>query len=246
MKNIICFLTVSPSNSFYNFAKSLKNDNYDVFICIDNNKYKIPGYDNILPIIQINNKYCELYGFKNTVMYFNDRACARDKALYFFSIAKISFNKLWLIEEDVFIPTTTIISDIDSKYPEPDLLTNPNINTIYNYDDIKGWHWPKVRNSIMLPLPWSCSMISACRISRVLLERIGEYANKHKSLFLDEVLFNTICIHNSLIVLGIEELTHITFRDVWSINKIDKHHLYHPIKNTDIHILFRKKYSQKG
>jgi hypothetical protein len=208
MKNIICFLTVSPSNSFYTFAKSLQNDSYDVFICIDNNNYKIPGYDNILPIIQINNNYSQLYGFKNTVMsfkntvtYFKDKAYARDKALYFFSIAKIPFNKLWLIEEDVFIPTTSIISDIDIKYPEGDLLTNPNINTIYNYNEFNGWHWPKIINSINLPLPWSCSMISACRISPELLECIGDYANKNKTLFLDEVLFNTICIHNRLSVL---------------------------------------------
>ena len=239
MKNIICFLTVSPSHSFYTFAKSLKNDNYDVYICIDNNNYKIPGYDNILPIIQINNKYSELYGFKNTVMYFKDRACSRDKALYFFSMSKIAFNKLWLIEEDVFIPTTSIISDIDSKYPEGDLLTNPDINTVYNYNELKGWHWPKIINSINLPLPWSCSMISACRISKELLERIENYANKNKTLFLDEVLFNTICIHNGLSVLGIEELTNITFRDEWTINKIDNQHLYHPIKNTNIHTLFR-------
>ena len=244
MKNIICFLTVTPSNSFYTFAKSLQNDNYDVFICVDNNNYKIPKYDNILPIIQINNKLCESYGFKNTVMYFNNRACSRDKALYYFSTEKIEFNKLWLIEEDVFIPTTTIISDIDSKYPEADLLTNPNIKTIYHYNKLVKWHWPKVKNIIMLPLPWSCSMISACRISRELLERIQDYANKNNTLFLDEVLFNTICIHNGLSVLGIEEFTNITFRETWTIDKIDKQHFYHPIKNTDTHTVFRNTFEE--
>jgi hypothetical protein len=239
MKSIICFLTVAPSNSFYNFAKSLKNDNYDVFICIDKNDYKIPGYDFKIPLIQINNEQCEMYGFKNTVMYFKDRACARDKTLYYFSKQNIIFDKLWLIEEDVFIPTTSIISYIDSKYPEADLLTNPNINTIYKIDDIKGWHWPKIINSIKLPLPWSCSMISACRISQSLLECIEKYADYNKSLFLDEALFNTICIHNDLNISGIEELKNITFRETWTIDKINKEYLYHPIKNTDIHTYFR-------
>jgi hypothetical protein len=240
MKNIICFLTVTPSNSFYNFAKDLLDDNYDVFICIDKNDYKIPGYDFKIPLIQLNNECCEKYGFKNTVMYFKDRACARDKALYYFSKKKINFNKLWLIEEDVFIPNTSIISTIDSKYPEADLLTNPNINTIHKLEDIKGWHWPKIINNIKLPLPWSCSMISACRISGALLECIEKYANYNKSLFLDEALFNTICIHNGLSVLGIEELKNITFREDWNVNNITKDYLYHPVKNTYLHTIFRK------
>ena len=45
MNNIICFLTVNPSELFYNFVKILQdhNKNYDIYICIDNNNYTIPN-----------------------------------------------------------------------------------------------------------------------------------------------------------------------------------------------------------
>jgi hypothetical protein len=240
MKNIICFLTVAPSKPFYEFAKTLQNDNYDVYICIDRNGYKIPDYDFKIPIIQIDNKYSEYYGYKNSLMYFKNRACARDKALYYFSMSKTKFKYLWLIEDDVFIPTINIIPDIDLKYTESDLLTSSN-NIIHSLDEMTDWHWTKIKNDIKLPFPWSCSMICACRISPKLLECVANYAKKYKSLFLDEALFNTLCVHNSLTVVVIEELSKgITWREVWTLDKINEKHLYHPIKNFNDHIFLRK------
>jgi hypothetical protein len=240
MKNIICFLTVTPTKEFYDFATKLQDDNYDVYICIDRNDYKIPEYDSKIPIIQINNIMCEFYGFKNTVFYFKNKACARDKALYYFAMVKKEFKNLWLIEEDVFIPTLNIIQDIDIKYPDGDLLTSSNtmINTV---KQMSNWHWKNIKNDIKLPFPWSCSMICACRISPKLLQCIHNYAKMYKTLFLDEALFNTICDHNNLTILVIEELAEtITYKNIWTVNEINKNHLYHPVKNIKEHDIFRK------
>ena len=69
-----------------------------MYICIDKNDYVIPNYNNEINIIQIDNKVCEDAGFKSTVVWLNNKACSRDKALYYFCKHDIEFEYLWLIE----------------------------------------------------------------------------------------------------------------------------------------------------
>jgi hypothetical protein len=238
MKNIICFLTVTPTKEFYDFSKTFKNDDYDVYIVIDNNRYIIPNYDGVIPVIQIDNKYCESYGYKNTLYYFKDRACARDKALYYFVMSKKPFKNLWLIEDDVFIPNTSIIPNIDSKYPNRDLLCKANKIT-KSMANTNEWHWPKIKPHLFIPLPWSCSLICAIRISPKLLGCIANYAKTHGTLFLDEALFTTLAIHNRLSIGTIDELSKLEFNKIWPLDEISEQYIYHPIKNFKDHIFLR-------
>jgi hypothetical protein len=239
MKNIICFLTVKPTKEFYNFAKTLKNNEYDVYIIVDSNDYIIPEYDGAIPIIKVNNNICESRGFKNTLYYCNNKAFARDKALYYFTVSRISFKYLWLIEEDVFIPNTTIIPSIDSKYPNFDLLCKANKITSKITQPI-DWHWPKIKSNIFIQLPWACSLVCAIRITPKLLGCIAKYAKTFNTLFLDEALFNTIAIHNGLAIRAIEELSKLEFNKRWNINEFSEKYLYHPIKNIQDQIFIRK------
>jgi hypothetical protein len=239
MKNIICFLTVKPTKDFYDFAKNLKNNEYDVYIIIDSNEYMIPEYDGVIPIIKINNTICEARGFKNTLYYCKNKAFSRDKALYYFTVSKIPFRYLWMIEEDVFIPNTTIISSIDAKYPNFDLLCKANKVTSRITQPI-DWHWPKIKSNIFIQLPWACSLVCAIRITPKLLGCIANYAKMFNTLFLDEALFNTIAIHNGLSIRAIDELSKLEFNKIWNINEFSDKYLYHPIKNIQDQIYIRK------
>jgi hypothetical protein len=239
MKNIICFLTVKPTKEFYDFAKTFKNNEYDVYIIIDSNEYIIPEYDGVIPIIKVNNNVCESRGFKNTLYYCDNKAFARDKALYYFTVSRISFMYLWLIEEDVFIPNTTIIPSIDVKYPGYDLLCKANKITSKITQPV-DWHWPKIKSNIFIQLPWACSLVCAIRITPKLLGCIAKYAKMFNTLFLDEALFNTIAIHNGLSIRAIEELSKLEFNKRWNINDFSYKYLYHPIKNIQDQIFIRK------
>jgi len=242
--NIICFLTVKPSELYYNECKKLLNKKYDIFICIDDNEYNIPNYDNIIPIIKINNKECEDNGFKNTVIYCKNKACSRDKALYYFSRKyNKPFNYIWFIEEDVFFYDINTIINIDNKY-NGDLLSESNI-ILNNYDDINKWpHWNRVINETnnILTFPFSKSMICAVRISNKLLKLINNYAEKNKILFMDEALFNTLALQNNLIIINPEELKYITYRDTFNLDNVtNTKYMYHPIKDIEYQSIIRKK-----
>ena len=236
MNNIIkCFLTVTPNEKFYNFIKQLP-DIDNIYICIDNNDYNIPNYDGKIKIIKINKNESIENGFHSALTSFGShwtrKAGSRDKALYYFYKNKIDYDYIWFIEEDVFIPTIETIKNIDIKYPDNDLLVSNNKIIYKKHTD---WHWNLVNKQLnnKISLPYVCAMICAIRCSKKLLEYIFSHALKYKTLFMDEVMFNTISLHNNLNVKVIEELKTIVWRKKWTKNEININNLYHPVKSIE-------------
>jgi hypothetical protein len=226
---IICFLTVTPNELFLNFCKKLKSQNYYIYVVIDNNNYEIKNDDEII-IIQIDNKICEDAGYKNTVTYCKNRACSRDKALYYFCNHDIDYKYIWFIEEDVFIPDVFTILEIDNKYLSGDLLSSKNIIINNNSE------WPHTNRVIQecqskIELPYYKSMVCAVRCSKLLLSYIHEYATNNKTLFFCEVLFNTLAFKNNLEIINPSELSTIIYKYNWEKKDIQKSNLYHPIKD---------------
>lgn len=232
MNIIKCFLTVTPCEKFYNFVKQL-HDIDNIYICIDNNDYNIDNYDEKIKIIKINDNESIEKGFHSVIHpNFGRKCCSRDKALYYFYKNDIDYDYIWFIEEDVFIPTIETIKNIDIKYPDNDLLVSGN-HTIY--EKRTDWHWDLVNKQLSnkISLPYSNAMICTIRCSKKLLEYIFSHALKYKSLFLDEVMFNTLALHNNLNIKVIEELKTIVWRKEWTKNEINVNNLYHPVKSIE-------------
>lgn len=237
---IICFLTVNPNELFYDFVKQLpKTEN--IYICIDNNDYDIPNYDGKIRIIKIDNKKCENEGFKNTHSRIRG-ATSREKALYFFSKNDINYDYIWFIEEDVFIPTIKTLENIDRKYPDQDLLVRDHEMIHKRRDD---WHWKLVFNQLQskLDLPYASTKgagICAIRCSKKMIDCIQAFVAQHNTLFFCETMFNTIALHNRLVVKDIKELKTITWRRIWKKHEINIDNLYHPVKSIERQYEFRK------
>jgi len=233
-----CFLTVTPNALFYDFVKQLPDLN-NTYICIDNNNYNIPSFDNKVHIIKVNEKECIQHGFHSTLTSLIDgknwagKAGSRDKALYFFYKNQIKYDYIWFLEEDVFIPTIKTIQNIDNKYGDFDLLSSGH--GIHHSPNKTGWrHWNTVYSQLKnkINLPYAVSAICSIRCSKKLLECIFAHAVKYNSLCLDEAMFNTLALHNNLHVKAIQELSTIIWRKKggWQQNEINKNNLYHPVK----------------
>jgi len=255
--NIICLLSVKPCIKTYNFFNNIKlNTNYEVFIVIDDNNYKIdidnykefnenstdllnPIYKDIVKIIKINNKICEDNGYKNTVLWIEkNKACSRDKALFFFNKIYTNYNHIWFVEEDVFIPNINTITNIDNKYSNEDLLVQKH-NVIYEkvYDT---WHWNLINSHIKIDPPYASSYICAIRCSKKMLNCINEYASLYNDLFLDEALFNILAMYYKLNILCIAELENLNCCNEYNLFNInDENNLYHPIRSIDKQYLIR-------
>lgn len=237
--NIICFLSVRPSPRFYAMCKALHAAGpYPVYLCIDDSSYKIPDYDGAVPLIQIDAAEAEAAGYKGSVLYFKDRACSRDKALYYFSYGNVPpFKHVWFLEEDVFLPSYKTLPAIDSKWVDHDLLSSSHTVIQERRTD---WHWPHVFSQTDLGPPYAFSMICAVRVSKKLLTAIRTYAASQKGLFMDEALFNTLALQSGLRVGCPYELSTIEYRADWKDWQIELRNLYHPIKEVDEHERLRR------
>jgi len=224
-KKAIVFLCIKPSDHLIKVAKSLQNNEYSIFICVDDNNYN-KTLENI-NIIQYSNDKCNQQGYNNSSFIIKPNgSIAWDKALYHFCVKEKNYEHVWFIEDDVFIPNNTIISTIDSKYPNPDILSK---SKIINSTGELSWHWNQAQGK--LPLPWMRSLVPAIRLSRSVLSLVNRYVNKNKKLLFVEFMFHTLAMHKKLDIEAIPELEGIFYRKKWSFMNIKQTSLYHPVKN---------------
>jgi hypothetical protein len=232
---------VRPPLNFLNFCETFC-EYYSVYVCIDDNSYDISlNANSKIIILKIDSNECENAGFKDCVMYVRNKACSRDKALYYFCKNNIEFNNIWFIEEDVFIPNVQSIINMDTKYNECDLICSPY--KLLNMKHILTlWHLRNYIENIKFKDILAKCMICAIRINKKMLYLINKYAEEYKTLFMDEFLFPTIAFHNKLKIVNPIELKTIVFKRNWTIDSIlnNPTNLFHPIKNIDDQIKYRE------
>lgn len=250
-KYILCFLCLRPNCSFLSFISKLKNEKYDIYVSIDDNNY-VPDkkWDNI-NFIQIDNDICRESGYRSVCGWFDNKACSKDKALYYFNTNKINYDYIWLIEDDTFVPSENTIKNIDDKYHNYDFLTPP-LSTI-NILSWDGWeklikkqfYWlKKIQNKEYFNYNSKKrvrlqTMTCAIRLSKKFMNHIQEFVDIQNTLFMDELFFIYIARENNLYFKAPKELFNITWDNEWKITDININNLYHPIKDFSKQNLFR-------
>lgn len=250
IKYIICFLCKTPNENFLNFITTLKSINYDIYVCVDDNKY-IPNKKLNIKFIQVNNNICYKSGYRSIVAQCNNRSCSKDKALYYFNKNDINYDYIWLIEDDTFVPSKNTIRNIDNKYHNIDLLT-PKIVDV----NIRKWGWGRVLlKKQFFNLRKTCNdkyfdydkymkrkkvMTCGIRLSKKYMSYINNFVNKNNTLFMDEIFFMYIGILNNVIIREAKELSTITWNNKWKERDININNMYHPIKNFEKQKFFRK------
>lgn len=250
-KKAICFLSASFSDKLYKFVKELAKDDtdqeYDFYICIDKgderdnkNKDDITDITDIT-LLFVNGKRAEDNGFHSSVLYFQGRACSRDKALYYFSIEKKDYDKVWMIEDDVFFYNLETIRRLDRRYPDADLLTK-QFDIIRNErekNEMRWDNWHFLTDKI--GFPWTKGMICAIRVSSSLLSAIRDYALKNKTLLFDESMFTTLSLHSNLIIETPPEFQEVDYYDHINWNYLNQTHFLHPVKDPSFHEQLRQR-----
>jgi len=247
MKYSLCFLTLRPTKILLDFIITLKKDNYDISIVIDDNEYDTSNIHKDINVIQIDDLKCmkNSYKYANSLWWRNfhdkNKCFAWDKALYYFANRNHSYDHLWFIEDDVFVPDKDSIWNIDKKYPASDLLTTSSDYIINQDGALSTWpHWYEAKNN-NLKLPWAKSMVCASRMSNELLSHIKDYVTINKKLLYIEFFFHTLALHNQLKVDNPEELSSIYWKKKWLFKDINKAYLYHPFKDHDLQQKYRER-----
>jgi hypothetical protein len=252
MNNIaICLLCVKPNQIHLDFFNSIRN--YKLYMLCDDSNCQF--YDNInIEFIKIDDVECFNHGFKNSNCFVVKNPSAWDKVFYYFTkINPNNFDYVWILEDDVFVPNNNAFSNLDHKYGDADLLCRSNICNS-NLNDWQLWYTANNKYE----LPWYCSMVCCCRISKKLFDEIGKYVDEKGELFFIESMINTIANHKKLFIKEVEEFENIIAKAsegnryrhfsngkiIWmtkNIPNIRENYLYHPVKNIELHEKLRIK-----
>lgn len=231
----IAFLTVQPHAELLKFADTIKSQlAIDVYIIVDDYNWQ-PIHGNYTTV-QITDEMAIAKGYNgvnigtNSTM-INKSPIALDKCLYWFCEC-LTYQQVWIFEDDVFIPSLDSIKNLITKYSKYDLVTPNNFKKT---DKVMDWHWKHIFESINPPYYYS--MVCAMGVSRKVLKAIKQYVEKNNKLFFMEAIFNTIAMQNGLRVVGAKELKSIVWLGEWSLNQMVQlpNNLYHPVKNISDH-----------
>jgi len=253
MKKAIALIVKEPNEIYLDFLQGFAQGpagtafaQYDIYIIVDSDKDLTSFIDldkyKTLNFIQLSDLHCINHGFQN-VNYIGIKKLISgwDKALLFFSvIVPLKYEYVWFIEDDVFFLNEQVLTNLDLKYPNQDLIANcdfdkNNVNT--NKSMNKEWLWSLI--SIKIENPWYAGMMCITRMSNTLLQCIRWYASKYNTLFFLEALFPTITSHFKLSYAQPIELTTVTYRDVFFEKEDDEKridtHAFHPMKDLNKH-----------
>jgi len=234
----LCIITFIPSKVWCDFLNLFSE--YKIFMVVDNNNFDlydfISNYKNI-NFIQLEDIKCNLHGYTNTnFLVMNKIISGWDKALYYFGIEDTNYDFIWFLEDDVFFDNEDTLLQIDNQYINDDLLSNSyEINTDGNKNT---WHWAGI--NIHYSPPYYSGMMCAVRFSYRMMECINNYAKEQNELFFLEALFPTLAIKNELKHNSPDEMNTIYYRFEFNEEDINEKKLYHPVKDVNKHIYFRK------
>lgn len=225
-------MCVEPHPVLVAFAERLAA-HHRVYIVVDSNECQLP-LSNRITFVRLQDEFCKERGFMYSNPAFQKTPTAWDKALLYFSTIELTHRHVWFIEEDVFIPTETILKTISAKYPTTDLLVSEHNNRRVNH----SWSWWPVADGLLVE-PMFHAMVCAVRMSRALLHAIAAFAKEKQRLVFIEILFNTLAHQKGLRIETPIEMQYIVHRHDWDETKLSPTTLVHPIKDLLLHDTYR-------
>lgn len=245
----ICLLAYQPNIELIKMYDGLyQGDSYQIYVIVDDNGWDILDLKENFPnieFIKVKEETCKKMGYQNlNFMVKNGEPSAWDKGIYYFCEEnKIQYPFIWFLEDDVFIPSSDSIKNIDEKYGQEDLLIKSmgipgkNINYVgAQMKEVDKYINPKLKPYIRK------SMVCAIRISYLFIQKIKEYTRENKTLFFLEYFFPTMVEYLKLKLRKIDELQEIHYRKIWTIDDIFKRSqsLFHPVKDVMLQKSFRR------
>ena len=247
-KTAVCFLTRQPSTETLAFVQTLIRDanknELDVFIAVDNNSFNITSL-NISPslrFIQIPNEQCAQHGYQSSTSLGSgwSNTTAWDKALLYFTLLNRKYSFVWLIEEDVFIPSTRAFLAVHRLYSNRADLVIPR-NGINLAGKTSSWLWSMAEGKLVLP--WSCSMVNVLGLGHRMLVATAQYVLWRGILPFHEFFFNTLAMQLNLTMVAPSELSTIVYAAKYLYDDVKRkpNNLFHPLKDRRLQSSWKEK-----
>lgn len=232
----VAFLTKNPQENTLRFAKEVSDIGFDTFVISDEQT----SAENA---IYITDDMCISLNYKNAHIWENSGSIKKqitswDKMIYLFCELETCYNFVWVFEDDCFIPSVETIQHLHMKYRNFHLVTPNNFK---NDGSMQDWHWRYIYDKCNRA-PYAYSMVSACGISRDVLNEVKRFKESEGTLFFIEAMFNTLALQKGLKVIDAFELKSVVWQGEWGLNEfiLLPNNIFHPRKDIENHYGLRE------
>lgn len=245
----LCFVMTRPELEALEFAEEVAIDSQqygiDVFIMIDDEEYKIPIFwiSSYVQILHIKKETCIVHGYRRTTYVYTWplEVTAWDKVFLYFSEFNPKHSFIWIIENDVFIPSIQAFRAIHQLYsPTSDLIVQRVIPNIIGNTSV--WSHYSVAIGRLFP-PWYRSMANVLGLSRRLLVTISDFVRWRGFNVFHEFSVQTLSLNLNMTVVSPIEFDTLFWRKSHTWNDINNkpNNFFHPVKNWTLQKLWHQK-----
>ena len=199
--SVAIFICRRPSNHLRQFCAEVNKIGLPLDILIISDE-PTEGTQNSVPEVFVPDLECLAMGFHGSNYLFDRAVTGWDRALYF--AEKTSYKKMWFVEDDVCFRDVNAFADLIKKYvvEDSDLLCK----RIKRYPRGKPIGLIGTRPIVTFrKRSYLNVFVPLCRLSRIVVERVGEIAKTHKKLCFIETMFSSICTSLQLRVSSFDE-----------------------------------------
>ena len=192
------------------FATDVIQSNMLDVIFITDQPYTPPeDINSKIKFIYIEDTVCSNLGFKYSCKYvsFSKDVVAWDKALYYFGCINTTYDFVWLMEDDIYIPSVTLLCNMTSQYSNNDLV----IGKIVHYTDSWSNRWNLWHYIIpLMTKPYACGRVCGIGVSKKFFEVATQFILNKKQIPFIEGFVPTIAVNNQLKIAEVPELIMIS------------------------------------
>ena len=169
-------------------------------------------------------------GFDGAEIYFDGGPHSWAKATFFICRLAPKYDFVWLMEEDVYIPSMASFSAMLSLSVYKDVV----IKSLSFQNDSAHWpHWEQAVANFPLPKPWFDSLVSVLGMSNTMITKVDDHIKEYQKMGFVEYFFPSIAAHNNLTVYNPSTLD--TIEAGWDFTCENVNNLnmnwFHPIKD---------------
>jgi hypothetical protein len=238
-KFALCVLTVTPLSHVVERLERLARSAHGVDVYMMCDRTHANETVNGIRYIHVTDEESANNGYVNAACGTIDKECtAWDKAMYHFTKVDTSYEFVWFLEDDVYVPDGAFEAMHDKYVIQNKNNGEPGIDyvTAHNSPNLRGeettWsHWKCAYD--MLAYPMYKSMVCAVGMSRKAMDTVKKYVEDNWTMVFVEVMFNTLVMQNGFNLVQAPELSTIHYQYEWTLDDIKKqpHNLFHPVKH---------------
>lgn len=200
MKTALCILCRKPHKGNLLVASHvIQQGELDVIFIIDEPYIPPSDIDSRIKFIHIDDNTAIENGYKYSCKFvsFNHKdSVAWDKAFYYFGCCEHSYDFVWLIEDDVYIPSTKVLYDITNKYNQYDVVVGKIINDKTETYGNRWCFWDCVKP--YMKGPYLAARVCSVGVSKKLFEVAATYVKENQRVPFIEGFIPSIAAQNNL------------------------------------------------